>query len=341
MKKKNIVKKLLSIILSAATMFSLLTLPAHAIIPGEDAYSEESHIVSYDYSTGLETPIDVAHHNLYPDTTTYSFLDESELMQVANEVETQTIIDGDDRVQVFPSVAPYSGIVLIITLLDMDGDNVADHFIPGTGFMISEKVMLTARHCVYNDTNNVLEVRVYQGVSVHHSYDGMDIMTYLECLAPYEYDTLVNSIYDTRYANTSGNNRLMYDWNISVLRNGFDCYYFNCSTIYSGLAGATVTVTGYPHFSSPMLSAQSFYMYSGQGTYVSLHNFSTEIAFREEIFFLTADAITGQSGSPVYLNGAQVRTCYGIFVADDANYNWARGITADIYNLIVQMISNT
>ena len=40
MKKKNITKKLLSIILSAATAFSLLTLPAHAIIPGEDTYGQ-------------------------------------------------------------------------------------------------------------------------------------------------------------------------------------------------------------------------------------------------------------------------------------------------------------
>ena len=47
MKKKNIIKKLMSVVLSAATVFSLLTLPAHAIIPGEDAFSGQKTLAHY------------------------------------------------------------------------------------------------------------------------------------------------------------------------------------------------------------------------------------------------------------------------------------------------------
>lgn len=342
MKKKNIYKKLMSAILSATTMFALLTMPAHAIIPGEDAYGGESHIVCYDYDTGIEVPVEVSHTNLYPDTTTYSFLDESELMQVTNEMETRTIIGNENRVKVYPTQDPYSGVVLVITLLDSNGDNIADAYIPGTGFMVSERVMLTARHCVYDAVDDILEVRVYQGVSVSHSYDGVNIMTYLDCLDPYEYDTLINSVYDTRYANTAGRERQEHDWNIGILREGFDCYYFNCGTIYNGLDGASITVTGYPDAESSDNPSQSFYMYAGQGTYTVVNdNPAFEESYREEVFFHDADTITGQSGGPVYLSNVQGSICYGIQIAGASSFNIAKGITAYIYNLLVQIISNT
>ena len=64
MKKKNIIKKLLSVVLSAATVFSLLTLPAQAIVPGEDAYGQTYTLMRYDVASGISVPVEIPDYNI-------------------------------------------------------------------------------------------------------------------------------------------------------------------------------------------------------------------------------------------------------------------------------------
>ena len=83
MKKKNIIKKLLSVALSAATVFSLFTLPAHAIVPGEGAYTgqEDGYICvnADDYTTQFIPKEDIPHFSY---GSTYDALSPEEKAQI-------------------------------------------------------------------------------------------------------------------------------------------------------------------------------------------------------------------------------------------------------------------
>ena len=176
MKKKNIIKKLLSVVLSAATMFSLLTLPAHAIIPGEGAYTTTTTLIRQNWETGETEQLIVSNYDMYPGTSTYSFLSSEELARCTNisdNMVPQVIIGDDDRFNFYP-VDLFSSIVLIVQTFDSDGDNLYDEISVGTSYLVSENVMITAMHCLFpresgveNDLEdaNYITTYVYQGES--------------------------------------------------------------------------------------------------------------------------------------------------------------------------------
>ena len=128
MKKKNIIKKLLSVVLSAATVFSLLTLPAHAIVPGEDAYGEMVTLMRYDVATGISVPVVIPdYYSMSGGASSYAYLSDGELANVRKAISTSAVIGEDDRIPMVGTTAPYSGIVLIIQYYDTDDDGIADN----------------------------------------------------------------------------------------------------------------------------------------------------------------------------------------------------------------------
>ena len=247
MKKKNTIKKLLSVILSAATVFSLLTLPAHAIIPGEDAYQEESHIIHYDCITGEAERVDLPDTAIYQNITTHSFLSEQELQHAEENAGLQAIIGEDERVKIYnPNVGQYSGIVLIIKIIDTDDDGIEDDFTVGTGFMVSENVMVTALHCLsmYQGNYAIMETRIYHGIAVAHAdYSEGNTLEMLDSL-PDNFNRLASIDYDERYFSSAISNteRSTYDWCVTTLQNSHNGYYFNCAVATSSLIGQTLNI---------------------------------------------------------------------------------------------------
>ena len=242
MKKKNIFKKLMSVILSAATMFSLLTLPAHAIVPGEDAYGGESTIVKYDVGTNTTTPIDLLDfYNTFSGVPTHFYLDEEELAYTKNTniMTPQTIFGSDGRTFVSDITGHYTGVVLIIHEIDKDEDDIADSYIPGTGFMVSDKVMVTAMHCLHDghtgSNSTTIETKIYQGVNVSapsdffYDEDGnIDVMPNLNVLPKEGYATIDSMIYDMNYFTNGFSDE--YDWCVVTLDRALSGYYFSCGT---------------------------------------------------------------------------------------------------------------
>ena len=128
MKKKNIIKKLLSVVLSAATVFSLLTLPAHAIVPGEDAYGQTYTLMRYDVASGISVPVEIPdYYSMSGGASSYAYLSDGELANVRKAISTSAVIGEDDRIPMVGTTAPYSGIVLIIQYYDTDDDGIADN----------------------------------------------------------------------------------------------------------------------------------------------------------------------------------------------------------------------
>ena len=287
MKKKKIIKKLLSVVLSAATVFSLLTLPAHAIIPGEDAYDYVG-IVQYDCASGVSIPLDIEQN--------YMFSYEEQPIGENNEILPQGIIGTDDRVAVDPRTTPFSGIVLIIQLLDTDGDDQVDNFSSGTGFMVTEDIMMTALHCIYpnppDEEDCIIDTIIYHGVTIDieeelgrapddSSGTRMEILNLLE--NNYRGYHIQNAWFDTTFY---VDEETKYDWCLARLETELNGYSFPISS--SITRGMIIEVTGYP--AEP--ADKMFGMYKKSGTVV-------DVASTGEVHH-NMDTTTGQSGSPIY-----------------------------------------
>ena len=130
--KKNMMQKLMSIILSAVTMFSLFTLPAHAIIPGEDAYTgpQEEGYIRVDLENQITEFIPKSDIPQFERDCTYDVLNpddrarldainekiSNEIRQsVSRELATPTAVENGEYYYVSPTYSRYSGIVLITT----------------------------------------------------------------------------------------------------------------------------------------------------------------------------------------------------------------------------------
>ena len=338
---KNTIKKLLSVILSAVTVFSLLTLPAHAIIPGEDAYPEESTIVRYNFESGTTTPVEVPDfYSMNPGISTHDFLSESEIAQANNAIMPNEIIGDDNRITVNPTNAPYSGIVLIVRIVDIDGDGDADTIYDGTGFMVSSKIMISAMH-VFDDYDTTrpnataIETRIYQGVVSLAPFYGENPYDYLDAyLSEYSFKRVSNITYDTRYiAETrAGNYNIAYnyDWCVATLQSGITGYYFDCQVPTMSINDMQLAVTGYPTDYSYLMKKATGYIYM------------FEVYGMPYLFKHTIDTMDGQSGAPVYNNATNI--CYGIHVSGDwsgAPANCARTITSDLLNILLNEIANS
>ena len=330
MKKKNICKKLLSVILSAATMFSLLTLPAHANENDFETFS----INRYNVATGETEIVQItASDFLFPNTGTRSFLDEEtqrELAErdaaMASDVQSRQIIGTDDRVFVHPILDPYSGVVLI----ELNGtmpDGSSKTYL-GTGFMVAPKVMVTAAHCVTRYLSGVAEIDsiiVYQGVYVSEldtpSYEAYPSVSaeYIHC--PLEYHNI--------WSGLSTESQFDYDWAVVTLEDEIDCYYFDCASVgnLNALPNRSVTITGYSE-------DFAYYLRKGTGTVISVSNSGRHMSHN-------VDPYDWQSGSPMY--NENTNTVFGIHtsIADNPSLNRGTIIIPEIYYTIATYIQST
>lgn len=341
MKKKNIVKKLLSVALSATTMFSLLTLPAQAIIPGEDAYGGGSSLMLYDVDSGISTPITIPdYYSMSGGASTYSYLSSEELQNVRDAISANAVIGQDDRIPMVGSTAPYSGVVLIIQYYDTNNDGIADDYVDTSGFLVAKDVIVTSLHGLFefspedtglDDSDQpivTLETRVYRMESymVPAGTSKMDALNYLEGRP---YDRITQVLYDNAYF-TSGYD-WDYDWSVCSLANGFNSYYFECMDLSVNDDGLPICAAGYP-------SDDRFRLNCADGNIVYAYS---SIPTNLYCFTFNADIENGQSGGPVFYHQGNQIICYGIInsevdhgTGDLTNINYARRFTSDIHNAI-------
>ena len=289
MKKKNIIKKLLSVVLSAATVFSLLTLPAHALVPGEDAVTDSPNIVWHDLNTGVITPMDIEGEYVFA----FNEVIDSDF---SDYMSPQQIIPPDSREPVDPADDPYSGILLITQFIDNNGDSIVDEFAIGTGFMLTERIMMTAMHCISPKLDGeeayTMQTRVYQGVSLDieeligkpvSQHSALEFKNKLEQLVDDHYLSPVEISILEYDANYFYSDNVKYDWCIAVLDSELDCYTFQIQDTIIG--EMTAELTGYPE-------DHMFGMYKATGSIMGVTVYG-------EVYH-NIDAYDGQSGSPIY-----------------------------------------
>ena len=134
--------------------------------------------------------------------------------------------------------------------------------------------------------------------------------------------------------NGEGITNTEYDWCIATLEDSFSSYYFDCDIAISSIESEQILLTGYPRGDNDEYLFGVFW--SG----------GDAVAYDGTMITHTADSTNGQSGAPIWTNGItgdfQV---YGIHVNghryENSNYgaeNYARAITPEIYNAIVEIM---
>lgn len=207
-----------------------------------------------------------------------------------------SIIGTDERVQVTnTTVGPYYGIAYIKTQFN-DGS-----YIPGTGFMISKNVVLTAGHCVYGDGRS--SITVYPGRNGNS----------------YTISSTAKEIYFFGYDGSDADA----DYSILVLRDnlGSTCGWLGIQAASDRtLKGLDIITSGYP---SDKATGDNRTMWTSTGTIQSV----TEKRFQHN-----ADTYSGQSGSPIYYyNGSYGYQAVGIHTHAG---NYARRITQSLFNFL-------
>lgn len=351
MKKKNIFKKLMSVILSAATMFSLLTLPAHAVVPGGDAYSiTTTTMYRYYCDTQQIEQFEISNDDdMFPGTSTYDFLDYDQLPNGYNngDVDMQVIIGSDDR-QPLPPSPFWNMTVLILIGIDTDNDFTANKYSVGSGFLVDENVMVTAMHSIC--PNGISEDQITSAV-IYHGIDSQQISYDVATLIANKESAHITSVtYDPRYfiALEAGGYNEAYDWCVVTLDEEIDSYYLDCDIAISSIEGCSAGVIGYP---------QDYFIEDDDETN-DRYQFWRRIGMGEVISYdgvmLTHDADTkgGQSGGPLLTDDlTSVAVGYGIHISGDSRTdefgneigmeNYARAITPEIYNTIVTIMEDS
>lgn len=229
-----------------------------------------------------------------------------ESVPTEEEISPRTIIGKDNRDKVSPYVSPYSAVMFLYIGQDTTGNRVANSWGRGTGFMVANKVMLTAAHCIWNITDGYAEsFKVYknqQGTSLGSTY-----YSAVDWYVPSEY------LADEDYR---------YDWGVVKLNSnvGSSTGYFGYET--SGIMLAKeYTVSGYPG------DTGDYNQYAATGR-VFFETFKT--------CSYTTDMMPGQSGAPVFSSDNIVRA---INTRQFSTHNRGNKITTECHNKIVEFNS--
>lgn len=234
------------------------------------------------------------------------------LTKLSSSDNTRAVIGDDDRVIDWTK----SGTVKIITNTGF-----------GSGFVVSDHVIATAAHCVYDYKNST-----GKSVSKILLFDSNGNQTI--SVTPVEYHvpfTFINAVADHNYRTTS-------DYALITVSESLENYNnFSLGVPLTSFdnSHSVVTVTGFPGTVEKsgkevtVNTTTTHMMYSGNGQIYSGD---------DELIRYTADTSSGNSGGPVYItesfNGETYYTVVGINIAHpvvtDPEFNIGTRMTTDL-----------
>lgn len=318
----SMIKKIISITLVLITFFTMSTnvfatyTSNNSIHPGEETFAE------YDVSTGETTYFSISKSS-NGTTCTWDYFSETKIQQMqnslmnfarVNDLNTRAIIGTDDRYYTPPTNAPYCAVVYLRAYYDTNGDGIADGLPhPGTGFLVSDKVMVTAAHCMIpRDSSTLVELRIYVGLDAETPEE------FQQCL----YIHPRSWTYNTNWLSTE-NYYTDYDYCVVKLWDSQELsYYFNCAVSSNISTPLNIHVSGYRG------NDPEWYLRTGDGS-LSYSDYY--------ICHYDNDTGAGVSGGPVYTNSY----CIGIHTKTYGTYNGGNLITQVLYNLICSAIADT
>ncbi len=233
--------------------------------------------------------------------------DGTRISRASNAIQSREIFLPDTRYTVDPTISPYQAIVQVVTNFSSGSQK------KGTGFMISENVVLTAAHCITSVNGySVSNITVYGGRS-SSSYVASS--------------TVAQFIRDQQYEGPAANE---YDWDYAILilnePIGETLGWFGLqSSTATALPTYTITTAGFP-LEPKEIEDEYPTMYASSGSISAVSNYT---------FIHDADTERGQSGSPIfhYYNSTYGNVVVGIHVASG---NTGRRITSTLCDFLFE-----
>ena len=320
--------KLFTVALSLALVLSILSVQIYAET-NEHYETEPAEYLQYDYASKTITTYQPSSYassdqtwDLFSPMETNqmraALLDSANVQSMNDNVASPADIIGEDtRYFTPPSGVPYSSVAFIRRHYRKTVDGVqVGYFSAGTGFLVSDKVLLTAAHCIVPDEEpagyELLEIRIYFDLDI----TAPDYQN--SSLSGYSYIHPQRWTWSTNWHNEEINER--YDYCVIELTQAVDRpYYFNCVQS-SNTTNQSVYVSGYPT-DHKIHQMTSYGQLSYADYYVCRYN---------------NDTVNMMSGSPVYNTN-----CVAIHVrGPDTGYNEGILFTPYLYNLICSKISD-
>lgn len=316
---------ILTYVLSVVLVLVAVSTNVHAE-PFSEQFEEPSNHLQYNYYTKEITTYEVA--NINKTTQTWDLFSPSVVdkmtmalnndvltkMRSDNTISPASIIGNEDtRFFTPPTSAPYSSVAFIRKNYKelVDGELVR-FYTTGTGFLVSDKVLLTAAHCIIPDVSpegyELIEIRIYFDLDI----TAPDFQN--DSLNGYPYIHPQRWTWSTNWHGSQGWN---YDYCVIELTQAVDRpFYFNCIQS-SNITNQAVYVSGYP--SDHLIHQMTSYGNILQSDYY--------------VCDYSNDTYPQMSGSPVYNTN-----CVAIHVRGGGDSNSGILFTPGLYNLICSKI---
>ena len=224
----------------------------------------------------------------------------------------------------------YSGVVLVVYMLEDPATGYQFPFNIGSGFMVNNHTVVSARHCISPELDNpdsdiwdaydYAGIRIYYGVDVTCTDSNPVLHT---CLNSYPYTTVVDASYSSAYESYD----TPHDWCVMTTADDINgVYYFSCNSIESySVLGWECWSVGYPN-------NNQFRMREISSEVTGVYNSFNNIKFDYPIY-------SSMSGGPVYTYDGG-RYCCAINRASKDGVTWATMINNEIINVIYDRMLN-
>lgn len=326
-------KTIVPLLVALSILLAFFAVP-HTVYATEP--SSEETFIEIDYETREETVFTLA--DVLPDQATYSM----------NSMQGETYTLGYDlpgTEDSSPSISPYKiipnrpyeqvtnvnvvpyckTVLIVLKFSNPDGGYT---YTAGTGFMVGNKVLLTAGHVIRHTTydRSPEEIRVFLRYDTSHSSAKNAFLTATNYYHPQSW------VFSGNFYDDEGNEDYDHDWCYMVMHEDIGNTYtgwYGIGTSADAITNKAIYVTGYPD-----VAGKQYHQYKSNGVLNSDSDYTVEH---------TCSTQGGHSGAPLYTESYVVWAIHNLGPPEGVTptENYGVRITSSLYRLLINKKEET